>query len=41
MCDETVNFSTLSLRVLKLGICKRMQIVNIFGGLGWTRTNVG
>ena len=41
MCDKSVNFSTLSQGVLKLGICKRMQIENIFGGPGWTRTNVG
>ena len=41
MCDENVNFSTLDVRVLKSDICKRIQIENIFGGPGWTRTNVG
>ena len=25
MCDESVNFSTLALRVLKFGICKQMH----------------
>ena len=39
MCDESVNFSTLAKRVLKLEICVRMHMEKIFGGSGWTRTN--
>ena len=41
MCDKSVNFSTLATRVLKLTIYRRLKIENIFGGPGWTRTNVG
>ena len=28
MCDENVNFSTLTKRVLKIGICVRMYMDN-------------
>ena len=41
MCDENVNFSTLSTRVLKFEMCKQVHAENVFGGPGWTRTNVG
>ena len=41
MCDESVNFSTLTPRVLKFRICKQVHTENVFGGPGWTRTNVG
>ena len=40
MCDESVNFSTLTTRVLKLEICIRMHMEDIFGGPGWSRTNI-